>query len=189
MEPCRIWLNPGKAWFLYHRRDCSKAVLLYLIDHDHMHTISNDRCDNGVIIWKQQQEVKERSLSSKLSTFSSDGDYCIESRCKSKIPPLLTYYGENLSTGHIQTLKTQSSILCLLSLKQNSSVTFLFVFFNYNNSVSSNNDITAGRLWYCYVVRISWFKCWTEGSDRVAELPRTLCTVNEINQYLCTFQV
>ena len=24
---------------------------------------------------------------------------------------------------------------------------------------------------YCYVVRISWFKCWTEGSDRVEELP------------------
>ena len=37
----------------------------------------------------------------------------------------------------------------------------------------------------------SWVKCCSEGSDRarVEELPRTACTVNEINQYLCTFQV
>ena len=89
MERWRIWLNPGKAWFLYHRRNRSKAVLLCLSDYDHMHTISNDRCDNGLMTWKEQREVKERSLSSKLSTFSSDRDYCIESRCKSKMPPLL----------------------------------------------------------------------------------------------------
>ena len=51
------------------------------------------------------------------------------------------------------------------------------LFLHFKNSVLlSNNDAIVVRLWYCSVVLISSFECWVEGSDRVEQLPRPLCT-------------